>query len=287
MKALQRAFYLPAEGGDCFCMYRCPDHDAVLGTILHLAAFGDEMNKARAMTARTARALASRGFGVLQIDFFGCGDSAGEHADATLARWTGNAMRAIDWLRTQPSKRDILWLWALRAGALLIPPLLARAAPDAPLLLWQPVLSGAQQLNHLLRQKLAEGLIDTSAERSGTRTLRQRLRDGATLETGGYGISPALADELDRATFCMPDNYRGRIAWLEVVSSAAPSLSPAARKNIDGLRSAGIDIAAKAVQGPGFWQSVETEHCDALVDASLSALTMGETSELPRHPAVL
>ncbi len=144
------------------------------------------------------------------------------------------------------------------AGALLIPPLLARAAPDAPLLLWQPVFLVRNNSITCCVRSSPKGSIGHIGGALGNPDLRERCATAKHWKRVAMAISPALADELDRATFCLPGNYRGRIAWLEVVSSAAPSLSPAARKKIDGLRSAGIDIAAKAVQGPGFWQSVET-----------------------------
>lgn len=287
MKVRQETFFLPVDDGECFCVYRLPDAAPIRGTVLHLPAFGDEMNKSRALTARVARSMASRGCGVLHIDLFGCGDSSGEHADATLARWIDNANRAIDWLRDRHATAGTPWLWSLRSGALLIPPLLAGAARDAPLLLWQPIISGAQQLSHLLRQKLVETFADTPGDRSGTRALRERLRRGETLELGGYAISPKLADDFDCAMLCLPSGYCGRIAWLEVVASATPSLSPVARKKIDEFRSAGVQVSATALEGPGFWQSTEIEQCHRLEEASISALTIGETSALSRDPAVI
>ncbi len=255
--------------------------------MLHLPAFGDEMNKSRAMTARAARAFAARGCAVLQLDLLGCGDSSGEHAEATLARWTDNARAALAWLRDRHAAAGTPSLWALRCGALLLTPLLEDAARDAPLLLWQPVLSGMQQLNQLLRQKLAGGLFAADAERAGMNGLRDRLRAGETLEVGGYAIAAGLADELAHAAFDVPPGHRGRVAWLEVAASAAPALSPAARAKIERLRAAGVDVAASALRGPGFWQSVEIEHCEPLIDASIAMLGLDRAHALSRDAALL
>ena len=62
-----------------------------------------------------------------------------------------------------------------------------------------------------------------------------------------------------------------RVALPELQSST-PSLSPAARNRIDDLRLGGISVEAMPLCGPGFWQSVEIERCDALIEASTSAL---------------
>jgi uncharacterized protein len=285
LKVLQDAFYLPVEGGRCFCIFR-RSAVPVVGAMLHLPAFGDEMNKARAMTARAARAFAAIGFNVLQIDLVGCGESSGTHRDADVTRWAGNALAALDWLRLRDETAVPPWIWCLRAGALLAPALLDRAR-DVPLLLWQPVLSGAQQLSQLLRQKLAAGLTGSGADRAGTKNLRQRLQRGELLEIGGYEISPRLADELDRAAFDLPADYRGRIAWFELSPTDPPVLSPAARTKIAALRSTGVEVSAAAIRGPGFWQSSEIEHSNALIEASAAALSADFAHGLSRDTAVL
>ena len=272
MRIEQHGFYLPSEDGECFCVYRKAADIDPSHTMLHLPAFGDEMNKARAMTARASRVFAERGFGVLQIDLYGCGDSAGEHADATLSRWCANALCAIDWLRARSRAGAPTWLWSLRAGALLASQLLEQTLPGAPLLLWQPVLSGASQLNQLLRQKLAGGALDTADERGGMRALRESLRNGETIEIGGYGISAELARELEKATFGISPHNAGRVEWFEVTNSLPPALSPVARTKVAALRAAGVRITATAIEGPGFWQSTEIERCDALIVASANAI---------------
>ena len=286
MRVLQEAFELPVEGGECLCVYRRAAEVPLRGTVLHLPAFGDEMNKARAMTARAARAFAAAGFGVLQVDLLGCGDSSGDHRDATLARWVDNARRAREWLRAKCSG-PVEWLWALRAGALLVPPLTAHEALGSPLLLWQPVLAGEHQLGYLLRQKLASELFGDARDRGGLRALRERLRGGEALEIGGYAISPALAEELERAAFEVPQANGRQIAWFEVTSSPAPALSPAAARRIESLRAVGARVTAAAIAGPGFWQSVEIERCDNLVEASIAALTSEQTHGAPRDAVAL
>jgi exosortase A-associated hydrolase 2 len=285
LKTLQHAFFLPVEGGACFCIYRRPEKGPVAGTVLHLPAFGDEMNKSRAMTARAARALAARGFGVLQLDLLGCGDSSGDHGDASVGAWIDNAQRGLDWLAREGRTVAAPWLWCLRAGALLVAPLLQGPARDAPLLLWQPVLSGAQQLNNLLRQKLAGAL--GAGERVDAKSLRQRWIDGETQEIGGYAIAPRLAQELEQAAFDIPAGYRGRVEWFEVSPTAAPAISPAGQNRIAGFRSIGISINAMALHGPGFWQSVEIEQCEGLIEASSASLTIERRHGSLRDPVEL
>jgi len=253
-------------------VHRAPNGREALGVVLHLPAFGDEMNKSRAMTARAARTFAEAGLAVLQVDLIGCGDSSGDHADVTLSRWVDNAACALAWLRQRHGDTAV-WLWALRAGALLVPPLLDGAAADALVLLWQPVLAGSQQLNLLLRQHGAVEMLADSVARTAPRMLRERLRAGETLEIGGYAISSQLADALERAAFEVPPRYSGHVVFLEVSPSQAPSLTPVASRTIERLRSEGVHVIDHVVSGSSFWQSTEIEFSDALIAASLNSVS--------------
>lgn len=263
MTLVEEPFYLPVDGGRCFALYRAPRADA-RATMLHLPAFGDEMNKARAMTARAARTFAHAGIAVLQVDWEGCGDSSGEHRDATLARWVANARVALEWLRARHPGVATPWLWALRAGALLVGPLVAQQ-PGVSLLLWQPVVNGKQYLTQLLRLRTAGALANTGGDASSTKALRARLASGEVLEIGGYDLSPTLADELEAATFAIPVAQTAPVIWLEVSSSERASLSAAATG-----AARGAVVTAKTIAGPGFWQSVEIERCDDLIAQSSS-----------------
>jgi len=261
---VQEAFHLPVDdGGRCLAVYRAPHADA-RAAMLHLPAFGDEMNKARAMTARAARAFAEAGIAVLHVDWQGCGDSTGDHRDATLAQWAANARAALAWLHARHPDGSSPWLWALRAGALVAASLI-ESRSDVPLLLWQPVVSGRQYLNQLLRLKTAGAWASARGEASSTRALRARLASGEVLEIGGYDVSPALADEIEAATFALPVEQAAPVVWLEVSSSAHASLSAVAT-----AAARGASVKAKAIAGPGFWQSVEIERCDELIAQSSS-----------------
>lgn len=90
---------------------------------------------------QVATALARAGHHVLRFDWFGVGDSAGDLADATVARWIGDAQTAAQELRDAAGLRRIAVL-GLRFGA-TIAALSARQIKPSTLVLWDPVTSGA------------------------------------------------------------------------------------------------------------------------------------------------
>ncbi len=264
------------------------------GSVLVVHAFAEEMNKTRAAAADGARALAAAGFAVLQIDLTGCGDSAGDFEDATWDEWMADLTDAWAWLGERCSGPR--WVWGTRLGALLAEQFVSHSVPPAEgLLLWQPVVSGAQHLNQFLRLKTVGSLLrhaGPAAKNEGTRASmsaridantstaalvvapspRAELAAGLTVEIAGYRLNPSLADAIESAQMGPREAAPSRVRWFEVSSQPAPNLSPIAARVADRWRAAGSDIQVAIVAGNAFWQTQEIERCEALVDASVKAL---------------
>lgn len=265
-RVVQSADFVPGDSGPRFRLVSEPADGALRGTVVFVHAFAEEMNKSRRMAARMARLLAGDGWRVVQRDLFGCGDSAGDFGDATWAHWQHD-------LDDELARLDDglpAWLWCQRAGTLLAPSALARRA-SLNLLLWQPVVSGAQHLQQFLRLHAGARIVGSAADGSAP-SPRQTLRDGASVEVGGYRLHPELAAGMEQASFDLPASWPGRVVWLEVSGDDVPALSPQGVRTVDALRARGIRVAAEAVGGPPFWQTQEIEECDALLDRSLAVV---------------
>jgi alpha/beta superfamily hydrolase len=72
--------------------------------------FVEEMNKSRRMAALQSRSLAARGYSVLQIDLFGCGDSSGDFADASWEIWVQDVVLGAQWLSQRVGGAVALWV---------------------------------------------------------------------------------------------------------------------------------------------------------------------------------
>lgn len=237
--------------------------------MLYVHPFAEEMNKSRRMAALQARALASAGYAVLQIDLHGCGDSSGDFGDASWASWKGDITVAYRWLRQQTAAP--LTLWGLRAGCLLA----ADAAVDLPespnFIFWQPVISGKTHWQQFLRLKAVSGLA--SGQNKGVvDALRQTIASGQPVEIAGYTVAPGLACGLESAELLPPAGHAGRVLWLEVSTRPEAGISPAAQKSIEHWQAASYKLNAQVIDGPAFWQTAEIEEAPALIKATLEAL---------------
>lgn len=266
-------------GGQRLCVHY-PATGAARGQILLLPPFAEEMNKSRRMIALAARAFAAAGFEVLTIDLLGCGDSSGDFGDASWSHWQDDVRLAVDWLdaRALPGPpgpdgvKPPLWLWGLRAGALLAPAAFDALA-DRPLhlLLWQPLAAGKLQLQQFMRLRVAADLIGGQAK-GAVQAMRDQLARGEPVEIAGYLLAPALAEGLESAQL-KPSARVRRVAWLELSPREDATLTPAAAMAVDAWTAQGAEVRAAVCQGPSFWAATEIEEAPRLIEASLAALS--------------
>lgn len=246
-------FFLSADEGERFCLFHQPDREVPpRGAILYVPPFAEELNKSRRMAALQARDYARAGFGVLQIDLYGCGDSSGDFADARWDIWLSDL--ALGWRWLAESNPGPFYLWGLRLGALLALDFAARVKPQG-LILWQPVISGRAHLHQFARTQSAARLFGADARDQGS-------------EIAGYLVAPELSDainQIDAATLAPTCPTR----WLEL--NAAPALQAASTLLIERWRDAGAMIDAQALQGTPFWSSAEITEAPELLAATLAA----------------
>lgn len=267
-------FFLKTGLGERFCLYHAPHPGKTCrGAFIYVHPFAEEMNKSRRMAAMQARAFADIGFGVLQIDLFGCGDSSGEFADARWDIWKDDLAAAMAWLKSNVS--DSINLWGLRLGALLALDFARESAhPINNIVLWQPVLNGELFLTQFLRLKLANEMFAKEKEKpTGTHAMRASLYAGETLEITGYALSPVLAVAIDRLKADALAVNKTPIYWLERVSESGRSIPLAATKLVHAWEQSGAKLHVHPVQGTPFWMSQEISESPELLSATTRLFT--------------
>jgi exosortase A-associated hydrolase 2 len=265
-------FFLAAGTGQRFCLYHAPAPDiSCRGGFIYVHPFAEEMNKSRRMAALQARALAGAGFGVLQIDLYGCGDSSGDFGDARWEIWKDDLLIASKWLEDRTGGATSLW--GLRLGGLLALDFAMDAMdakrPVAQLVLWQPVLNGETYLTQFLRMRLAgDMLVDSAEKATGTKGMREAMAAGKTIEVAGYALAPALAasiDNLNATNLAIPNVP---VNWFELVAEPGRPLPPAAVRTASAWEQRGVELHLHPVPGIPFWASQEISECVPLVDAT-------------------
>jgi exosortase A-associated hydrolase 2 len=268
-----KPFFVSAGAGKRFCIFHAPNPDSEYrGSFVYIHPFAEEMNKSRRMAALQSRSFAQAGFGVLQIDLFGCGDSSGEFGEARWQTWKEDLAIASTWLEDRTQRP--VGLWGLRLGALLALDFATETSRILDkLLLWQPVISGEAFLTQFLRMRLASGILSGRDDNASvTQKLRKSLADGESVEVAGYDIAPSLAASIDSIN---ATSLRAPIPvhWFELVPEAGRPMPPAAARVASGWQQQGVNLQVHLVAGPPFWATLETTECQPLLLATTAAFS--------------
>lgn len=264
-------FFLPTGTGKRYCLFYQPEGE-IRGALLYVHPFGEEMNKSRRMAALQARELAAMGFGVLQIDLYGCGDSSGEFKDARWHIWKQDLADGVAWLAARLEQP--VGIWGLRLGALLALDYARTAAvPVSRLVLWQPINSGAGFLTNFLRLRVTSELINGSSEPADeSKSSRATLRAGRATEVGGYELSGELAAAIDAAEASALAPINCTVDWFDVVPSPDRPLAPGAAAVVASWRAEGTVLQVHLVHCLPFWATQEIVECPALLAATSTVL---------------
>ena len=253
-----------------FGLHYKPHAADILGAILLLPPFGEELNKSRRTLALSARRFAAAGYAVLQIDLYGCGDSEGDFSEATWAIWSEDLRKAEQWLRGLYGQPP--WLWAVRAGSLLAADIVKA---DMPLLLWQPVINGEQFLSQILRAKVVSESLTAGRQSNSTRELRALLDAGVPVEVGGYMLNPELALPLAKRTLAAFPISTQPVLWLETGPAVVTEPPFTVTQTVAKLRAGGIQVGVAQVIGEPFWMTLEIGENLALIERSLEMMGEG------------
>lgn len=270
---MQQAFFLEGYRGQIFCTAYLHRPAADRRAFLIIPPFGEEMNKSRHVLAALTRALGEAGHDVLFADFYGTGDSQGDFGDASIAIWRGDLDCAIDHLRNGYDDDRAIEVVGLRFGALMAAELSQRHS-IASLALVHPIADGRQQLNQLLRLRIAAGLLGDGAKET-TAGLREQFANGDPLEIAGYTVSAEMANGLaPLALGDMCPDKAARVNWIELVAQADRPLMPVSQRLIDAWREEGRLVNTATVVCDPFWATQEIARCPAVVESVLAALSV-------------
>lgn len=266
--------FLTGAAGQLFGLYFPPQGGERGGWgVAYVPPFAEEMNQSRRMVTLQARKLAAAGIGVLLLDLYGTGDSAGEFSEARWDTWLADVAVALDFLEGRGLRPA---LWGLRLGGLLA----AQAAAKQParvrrVVLWQPVLNGETYLTQFLRLRVAAAMSEAEPKET-TSGLREKLIEDGLLEVAGYDLSSELALAIDAATLSAQAPASDcDVTWFELASRPDASVSPGARRVVDGWREAGAKARLSTVVGERFWSIQEPAMVPALWDATLASWSDG------------
>ena len=240
--------------------------------VLVLPPFAEELNKCRRLLAVTVRHLATVGCDVLWPDLYGTGDRAGDFVDADWSMWRAELEALNAWHAAQLPTTPTCCL-AVRSGALLLGALAARGSyAPTQAVLWQPLFDGARLLQQFLRLRVMAERIGGGNETAAE--LEQLLARDGHLEVAGYGLNAKLYAELGAAGLRAADLIGvAALSVLEFKAAGGADVTLPARQFRDALLAQGCAATAQCVAAEQFWATQEISAPQAMIDATLAALS--------------
>jgi uncharacterized protein len=143
------AFFFGTSKAPLFGVYHPPrgtprDHGVVL-----CYPYGQEYMRGHRAFRQLAFLLTRAGFHVLRFDWYGTGDSGGNNTDGSPERWVDDLDAAIDELQDMSDVGTISVIGA-RIGAALAARIAERRDDIENVVLWDPVVTGAEYLAEVL-----------------------------------------------------------------------------------------------------------------------------------------
>lgn len=156
--------------------------------------FGNEYLRAYQACRRLAMSLSEAGLPTLRFDYYGTGDSAGEHHEGTPTQWRQDIETAVTELRDMAGVSHVS-LVGVRLGAALAATLGSMSGSILHLVLWDPVVHGKTYVDRLTA-------AHTIALQHTHPRVRRRISHNGTREVIGAVLSPPLLNELEDLDLC-------------------------------------------------------------------------------------
>jgi hypothetical protein len=116
-------------------------------------------------------------------------------------------------------------------------------------------------------------MLAGGAATSGLHELRRELAQGRSIEIAGYELHPQLAAALARLDLAAVPPAVRRVHWFELATQGGAPLRPASRRVVQTWTGGALRISTTVVAGDPFWSTIEITECEALLAATLEAMS--------------
>lgn len=249
----ENAYFLPLGGERLFAFLHLPGGVPRAGAVL-CAPLAEEKLWSHRVFVSFARELAARGYAVLRFDFRGEGDSDRRFGESDFESRLEDTQAAIEELKRRAPGLGKVTLVGLRLGATIAAAAAARRDDVERLVLWDPVVDGADYMQSVLRANLMAQMAIHRKVVEDRDALVARLQRGETVNIEGYDLNRALFEQV--SALRLPELLAARPLPCQLVSIAARQGPP--RAELAALASSRPDIAVACACEEPFWKEIKT-----------------------------
>lgn len=247
----ETACFLPLGDERLFAFVHQPPGPVRGGAVL-CAPLAEEKLWSHRVFVSFARELAARGFAVLRFDFRGEGDSDRAFEDSDLDTRLADTAAAIDELKRRTHGLGKVTLVGLRLGATIAAAAAAGRDDVDRLVLWDPVVDGADYMQSVLRSNLMAQMAIHRKVVEDRDALVARLERGETVNVEGYAFALPLFRGVSGLR--LPELLAGRQTPAQVVAISPRAAPP--RPDLAALAT-GAQLRLDSVVEESFWKEIK------------------------------
>lgn len=264
----EETFFLRHDGERILAFLHRPDGSRKGGVVL-CAPLAEEKLWSHRVFVSFARELAKLGYAVLRFDHRGEGDSDRTFEASDLTTRVEDTTAAIEELKRRATGLQQVTLVGLRLGASVAALAAAERDDVERLVLWDPVVSGADYMQSVLRTNLMAQMAQRKVAES-RESLVERLQRGETINIEGYELSDRLFHEV--SAFQLGSTIADSRASIQVVA-ISPRVAPA-RAELSALAAERPNVTTVSVVEELFWREIKAfyQRADVVFKATIDWL---------------
>jgi pimeloyl-ACP methyl ester carboxylesterase len=193
----EEAGFLARPVGDLFVVLHTPTGRAPIGSLTICSSLFAEKHTDYRREVRLARALAVAGVAVARFHYRGVGNSA--PATGSVEAFGEDALDVAGAVRQLAPNRPFALL-GVGAGSVIAAHALL-AYPEAPLLLWKPVVGGSKFFRNFFRARVIAATRGGLPTPAPTPELLEQLANEGHVDVMGFRLSKELYESLGTASF--------------------------------------------------------------------------------------
>ena len=217
---MEEHFYFKnISGKELFGIIHSPEKPSTKGVLICHPLFEEKLHVHRVLVD-FSRLLSSSGFSVMRFDYYGDGDSQGEFEEATVQTRLADIGAALEFFRKKSPLEKIVLL-GVRFGATLASVFAEKGNSIDALVLWSPVITGDDYLQHLLRINLTHQVVVYKKILYTREELVRGLEEGKKINVEGYEITRELYQQVSRLNLLSADkSFKGKTLLLQFCSNS-------------------------------------------------------------------
>lgn len=254
----EKPLFFKREGHRLFGILHKPINCNGIGFVF-CHPFAEEKLWAHRIYVNYARQLAMNGFTVLRFDYMGHGDSSGYFEDSTVLTRLEDIKQSIIEIENTTERIKKVGLIGLRFGATLAALVAETVNEIGPLILWEPVVNGAQHMKEMIRINLTTQTTVYKEIRYNTKELVSKLKEGANINIDGYEIANDMYDQMNNIVLTANESrHTGPVLAIQINKREGLGT-----KRIDGLSKRYENLTSLSVVEQPFWKEIKEYYTNA------------------------